>query len=330
LGLQCHGSARRLDGIIVRSRPSDLKSQPGHGMPGLRGLEGSRQLFTEQSDVGEEFGTRRCHASQALECGQSLAEPPRTNVFQPRLELKPPGRISLCLDVMDSGSNRGRHPGRGDHCRQHSPLLVGAQRFFLKPFENALGKTRLPGLCRGLHDSRRDSHQIRRHVGAGGLSGAVQETGRLGHVVDKGSRDGRVAECQWIVGKGVQKSSTGHRRIVEATGGQFQLGLRGQKTGPTGVFRGKPRDLFEGRRELITLHEPLELLQVTDQLLAAELDLLAGASRTNGVGIDRHGKTSPGGKIRREAKKRQAGSSEMYQSHSAVETESTSAPGAPS
>ena len=54
--------------------------------------------------------------------------------------------------------------------------------------------------------------------------------------------------------------------------------------------------LVEGGRDLVTLHKRVELLEVANEIGTAELDLLAGAAGTEGVGVDRHArKASKGG-----------------------------------
>jgi hypothetical protein len=56
-----------------------------------------------------------------------------------------------------------------------------------------------------------------------------------------------------------------------------------------------PLHLLEGGGHLITIEKSLELLEFTDEILAAELDLLSRSSGTGGIGIDRHARANSGG-----------------------------------
>jgi hypothetical protein len=152
----------------------------------------------------------------------------------------------------------------------------------------------MAGLGRCLHERGRDPSQLlkrrRAPLGrfAGGLTCLVEERRRLLDAARDCLRDGRLAEGERIVGMGVEESSGRAGGFGELLGREFELRLRGQQAGLAGMLLGQPLHLVECGRNLVAFDEPVELFEVTDELAAAELDLLAGATGTRGVAVNGH------------------------------------------
>ena len=73
-----------------------------------------------------------------------------------------------------------------------------------------------------------------------------------------------MTESQRVVGIGVEEGPAGDGGVVELLRSQFQLGTGREQAGLAGVLVAQPHHLFEGRLNLLTLNEPVELLEITE------------------------------------------------------------------
>ena len=302
LGLQRDRPARGLDGVVVGHVP-----QLCHRQPGLRRFERSGHHLAEHGDVGEQFPALAGHGLEAAEGRQRLGQPPLVSVLERRVELGPPGRVGRGRREPHLRAQRGRDAGGADDRGQQPTLLVGAETTVEEPLHDALREAHMAELGPGLHERRRDAHEFGRDVvaafgtagGQGRDAGLVEQRGRLLHAAGDGVGDGRLAEGERVLGMGVEKRLARHGGLGELLGAEFQLRPRGHQAGPARILVGQAPHLIERRRDLVALDEPIELLQVADEVGAAELDLLAGTSRAGCVGIDRHGKIGSGSRVAR-------------------------------
>jgi len=224
-----------------------------------------------------------------------------------RVELRPPGRVGRGRREPHLRPQSGRHAGRADDRRQQPPFLVRAEATVDEPLHDALREADVAELGTGLDERGRDPHEFGRHVvpplgaagGQGRDPGLVEQRRGLLHAAGDGVGDGRLTEGERVLGMGGEKRLARHGGLGELLGAEFQLRPRGHEAGAAGMFVGQPPHLVEGRRDLVALDEPIELLEVADEVGAAELDLLAGASRAGGVGVDRHERIGSGGRAAR-------------------------------
>jgi hypothetical protein len=193
-----------------------------------------------------------------------------------------------------------RYAGRADDRRQHPAFLVAAETPIGQPIDEPLGKADVAGLRRRLHERGRDPHELGRHV-LPAVALSAGRHGRLAGLVEEGRglldppcdrvADRGVAEGQRVVGAGLEKPPARLGGGRELLGAELELGPRRQQAGSARRLLLQPLHLVERGRNLVSLDEPVELLEVADQFGAAELELLAGASRARGVGVDGHGAT---------------------------------------
>ena len=150
-------------------------------------------------------------------------------------------------------------------------------------------------LRRDLHQRAGDPHQLRRHVPAllprslaGRLTGLVERRGGLLHPARDRVGDRRLPEREWVGGEGVEKGLAARRSLGILLRREFEFRAGGHQAGPAGRLRLQPLHLIKRRGDLVALDQRVELLEVPDEVGAAELDLLAGAAGTGGIGVDGH------------------------------------------
>ena len=228
-------------------------------------------------------------------------------MLERRVELRSPGRVGSGRREPHLRPQGGRHAGRADDRGQQPPLLVGAKAAVEEPLHHALREADVAELSTGLNERGCDPHQLGRHVvaplgaarGEGRDPSLVEQRRGLLHAAGDGVGDGRLPEGERVLGVGGEKRLARYGGLGELLRAELQLRPRGHQAGAAGMFVGQPSYLVEGRRDLVALDEPIELLEVADEVGTAELDLLAGASRARGVGVDRHERIGSGGRAAR-------------------------------
>ena len=106
-----------------------------------------------------------------------------------------------------------------------------------------------------------------------------------------GGKNGRFGQRHGIVGESREESGRiGPRRLDLAARPQ-QHPLDRQQACPRTTFRQQPLHVLEAGGKLLSFQQPVDLAQLADKIAAAELDLLAGATRAVRIGVDGHGST---------------------------------------
>ncbi len=81
-------------------------------------------------------------------------------------------------------------------------------------------------------------------------------------------------QSKWIVGVCLKEGPAGDRCVIKLLGSQFQFGAGRQQARLAGMLLGEPHHLGEGRLNLFAFHQPVDLLKITEQFMAAEFDFL--------------------------------------------------------
>ena len=118
------------------------------------------------------------------------------------------------------------------------------------------------------------------HVAAAGGHG-LQELleSRLGLALD-GGEDGRFGQGHGIVGETLEEGGGIGRGGLQLAAAPQQHPLGRQQAGPRGTALQELLDPLQTGRRLVGVQQPVDLLQLVEEIGAAELDLLAGATRT--------------------------------------------------
>ena len=109
--------------------------------------------------------------------------------------------------------------------------------------------------------------------------------GRRGWPIRPGPRD-----CRETL---EESGGIGRGRLDLAAAPQ-QHPLDRQQARPRGAGRQQLLDVLQAGRRLVGVQQPVDLLQLVEEIGAAELDLLAGATRAERIGVDGHSNRGQG------------------------------------
>ena len=220
-----------------------------------------------------------------------------------RFELGPPRALGRELHPRDPRPQGGGHTRRTDKGGQNPSLLIAAEAAVFKPFQHPLSKTDVPHLGRRLDERGGDPHQFGRDILTaagllphhhGGHSGLVEARGGLLDPASESVSDGRLPQGQGVFREGSEEGLAARGRLGKPLRRQFQFRAGGHQAGPPWVLLLEAAHLVERGRDLIPVDQTVELIQLADKVAATELDLLAGATRAGGVGVDGHAESCSG------------------------------------
>ena len=261
-----------------------------------RPVASTGQHLAEDRGIRKQFRALSRDCFQTAEGRQRLGKPPVGRRLQRRFEFKPVGGIGRGRLERHLRAERRGHAGLADNCSQRLPLLLAAERFVDQPFHDALSAAGMARLGGSLHEGLGRPQQIPGRLGGrvfrgeftGLIAGLVEERHGLLHPPDQRLGHGGLAQRHGIVWAGFQERHAARGSLGEFLGGQLKPGAVRHQAGPSGMPLRQPLHFRQSCRVLLPVGESVDLFQIAHEFGAAELDLLAGATRARRIRVQGH------------------------------------------